>query len=85
MSTQTTHCNSAYVLEIGQADLTAKDLEKKNSMNWCSLSFKFEYTVYITLKLIFLEQQSLKRRNKYKAKLDSYLLTNFGLQDMAKI
>lgn len=29
MSTQTTRCNSAYVLQIGQADLIAKDLEKK--------------------------------------------------------
>ena len=85
MSTQTTRCNSAYVLHIGQADLIAKDLEKK-SMNWCSyLPFKFGYTVYIAVQEILVLRQSLKRRNKYKAKLDSYLHTNFGLQDMAKI
>lgn len=85
MSTQTTCCNSAYVLQIGQADLIAKDLEKK-SMNWCSyLSFKFDYTVYIAVQEILVLRQSLKRRNKYKAKLDSYLHTNFGLQDTAKI
>lgn len=66
MSTQTTHCNSAYVLEIGQADLTAKDLEKKNSMNWCSLSFKFDYTVYIALKLIVSWTAVLKEETNTK-------------------